>query len=192
MPLFSRREMLRHAGLGFGSWALLDLLTRDGLLAAENPLAARASHKPARAKHVIFLFMQGGPSHIDTFDPKPLLNKMHGQPLPASVIAGRQLQFTKTDATILRCPQTFRKCGQSGLEIADTYPHLQRCADDLAVIRSCYHDSFNHAPAQYMVSTGFSRMGHPSLGSWVTYGLGSESENLPAFVVMANTGDVKG
>jgi uncharacterized protein (DUF1501 family) len=185
--------MLRRAGLGFGTWALLDLLGRNKVLAGpDNSLVAKALHFPARAKHVIFLFMQGGPSHIDTFDPKPLLNKMHGQPLPASAVEGLQLQFTKTNARVLGCPQTFRKCGESGIEIADTYPHLQNCADDLAVIRSCYHDSFNHAPAQYMVSTGFSRMGHPSMGSWVTYGLGSESENLPAFVVMANTGDVKG
>jgi uncharacterized protein (DUF1501 family) len=190
--------MLRQAGFGFGAWALLDLLTRDGLLAAppagkpENALAAWTPHGPARAKHVIFLFMQGGPSHIDTFDPKPLLNKFQGQPLPASVSAGLQLQFTKSDAAILGCPQTFRKCGASGIEIADTYPHLQTCADDLAIVRSCYHSSFNHAPAQYVLNTGSSRMGHPCLGSWVTYGLGSESENLPAFVVMATTGDVKG
>ena len=193
-PAFlSRRDMLRRAGLGFGTWALLDLLGRDGRLpAAENPLKAKPAHAPARAKHVIFLFMQGGPSHIDTFDPKPLLNKLQGQPLPASITEGKQLSFTKMDAAILGCPQTFRKCGQSGIEIADTYPHLQTCADELAVIRSCYHDSFNHAPAQYMVNTGFSRMGRPCLGSWVTYGLGSESDNLPAFVVMATTGDVKG
>jgi hypothetical protein len=185
--------MLRRAGLGFGAWALLDLLTRDGYLAAaDNPLATKPAHAPARAKHVIFLFMQGGPSHIDTFDPKPLLNRMHGQPLPASAVAGLQLQFTKNDAAILGSPQTFHQCGASGLEIADTYPNLQTCADDLAVVRSCYHDSFNHAPAQYMVSTGFPRMGRPCLGSWVTYGLGSPSDNLPAFVVMATTGDVKG
>jgi uncharacterized protein (DUF1501 family) len=184
--------MLRRAGLGFGSWALLDLLRRDGLLAAENPLAAKPAHAPARTRHVIFLFMQGGPSHIDTFDPKPLLNKMHGQTLPPSIIEGLQLQFTRSDAAILGSPQTFRRCGRSGLEIADTYPHLQTCADDLAVVRSCYHESFNHAPAQYMLSTGFARMGRPSLGSWVTYGLGSASKNLPAFVVMATTGDVKG
>jgi uncharacterized protein (DUF1501 family) len=141
---------------------------------------------------VIFLFMQGGPSHIDTFDPKPLLNKLHGQPLPPSVSEGLQLRFTKGDAAVLGCPQRFRKCGASGIEIADTYPHFQACADDLAVVRSCYHDSFNHSPAQYMVNTGFARMGHPCLGSWVAYGLGSVSENLPAFVVMATTGDTKG
>jgi uncharacterized protein (DUF1501 family) len=196
-PLPSRRDMLRTAGFGFGAWALLDLLTRDGRLPArpageKNPLAAREPHVPARAKHVIFLFMQGGPSHIDTFDPKPLLNKLHGKPLPRSASAGLQLQFTKSDAAILGCPQTFRKCGSSGIEIADTYPHLQRCADHLAVVRSCSHDSFNHAPAQYMLSTGSARMGHPCLGSWVSYGLGSVAENLPAFVVMATTADVKG
>src|SRR5712692_7608034 len=194
VPL-SRREMLRRAGLGFGAWALLDLLARDGKIVAkpaDNPLAVKVPNEPARAKHVIFLFMQGGPSHIDTFDPKPLLNKLHGQPLPASVSKGLQLQFTKSDAAILGSPQTFHKCGSSGLEIADTYPHLRTCAEDLAVVRSVYHDSFNHAPAQYMLNTGFSRMGHPCLGSWTTYGLGSESENLPAFVVMATTGDCKG
>jgi uncharacterized protein (DUF1501 family) len=187
--------MLCQAGLGFGAWALLDLLIRDGRLdAAGRPprQEPRPSHFPARAKHVIFLFMQGGPSHIDTFDPKPLLNKMHGQPLPASVARGLQLQFTKNDASLLGSPQTFRKCGRSGIEIADSYPHLQRCADDLAVIRSCHHESFNHGPAQYMVSTGFARMGKPCLGSWVNYALGSLSENLPAFVVMATTNDVKG
>src|SRR5262249_52917386 len=149
-----------------------------------NPLAPKKPHGPATAKAVIFLFMQGGPSHIDTFDPKPKLKELHGQPLPPSVTTGLQLQFTKNDAAVLGCPQTFRNCGRSGIEIADTYPHLQTCADDLAVVRSCYHDSFNHAPAQYVLNTGFSRMGHPCLGSWVTYGLGSENENLPAFVAM--------
>ena len=184
-PPLSRRNMLRRAGLGFGTWALLDLLKRDGLR-ADTP-------SPARAKHVIFLFMQGGPSHIDTFDPKPLLAKRHGQPLPAERHRrGCSCSSPRSDAAILGSPQTFRKCGRSGIEIADTYPHLQTCADDLAVVRSCYHDSFNHAPAQYMLNTGYARMGRPCLGSWVTYGLGSESENLPAFVVMATTGDVKG
>ena len=195
--------MLAQAGLGFGAWALLDLLRRDGLAAGVepkpggvpppvNPLAAKPPHFPAAARHVIFLFMQGGPSHIDTFDPKPLLERRHGQPLPPSITQGLQLQFTQMNAAVLGSPQTFRRCGQSGLEIAETYPYLQTCADDLAIVRSCYHDSFNHAPAQYMLNTGHSRMGRPCLGSWVTYGLGSESEDLPAFVVMATTGDVKG
>jgi uncharacterized protein (DUF1501 family) len=187
--------MLRQAGLGFGAWALLDLLGRDSaaaLTGAANPLAAKPPQFPARAKSVIFLFMQGGPSQIDTFDPKPLLTKLDGQPLPPSAIEGLQLQFTKMDASIHGCKQSFSKCGQSGIEIANTYPHLQQCADDLAVVRSCYHDAFNHSPAQYVMNTGSARMGHPCLGSWVTYGLGSVSENLPAFVVMTNTGSVKG
>src|SRR5262245_25603463 len=190
--------MLCKAGFGFGAWALLDLLTRDGAFAAapparpSNPLAPKPPPLPAKAKRVIFLFMQGGPSHIDTFDPKPLLRKLHGKPLPPGVQKDLPLQFTKAGAAVLGSPQTFKKCGKSGIEIADTYPHLQTCADELAVVRSCYHESFNHAPAQYMLNTGSSRMGHPCLGSWVTYGLGSESENLPAFVVMATTGDVKG
>ena len=191
--------MLTKAGFGFGAWALLDLLSRDSAAApsasttgAANPLAAHPAHIPARAKHVVFLFMQGGPSQVDTFDPKPKLNELHGQPLPASLIKGLTLQFTHMDARVLRSPQTFSRCGQSGLEIADTYPNLQQCADDLAVIRSCYHESFNHAPAQYLMNTGSARMGRPSMGSWVTYGLGSESANLPAFVVMQTTGDVKG
>src|SRR5690348_1634942 len=128
-PLISRREMLRRAGLGFGSWALLDLLQRDGRLAAataaDNPLAARRPHFAPRAKHVIFLFMQGGPSHIDTFDPKPLLNELHGKPLPASFTKGLTLQFTHMDATALGSPQTFRRCGGSGIAIADGDPHLR-------------------------------------------------------------------
>ena len=189
--------MLRQAGLGFGAWALLDLLERDGLAAspvekALNPLGPKRPDLSPSARNVIFLFMQGGPSHIDTFDPKPLLKKLHGQSLPPSLTEGLQLQFTSAGSAVLGCPQSFSRCGQSGLEIADSYPHLQTCADDLAVVRSCYHESFNHAPAQYMVSTGSSRMGFPSLGSWVTYGLGSESDNLPAFVVMTTTGSVKG
>jgi len=194
----SRREMLRRAGLGFGSWALLDLLSRDGFAAssaknaANNLLAPKQPHFPAKARSVIFLFMQGGPRHIATFDPTPILPRLHGQPLPPSATEGLQLRFTKMDALIHGCKLKFTKCGQSGLEIADSYPHLQKCADDLAIVRSCYHDAFNHSPAQYMMNTGSSRMGRPCIGSWVTYGLGSVAENLPAFVVMATTNNTKG
>ncbi len=197
--LISRREMLRRAGLGFGSWALLDLITREGQAATAasgnvlvNPLSPKPPHFAAKAKNVIFLFMQGGPSHIDTFDPKPLLAKLHGQPLPPSATEGLQLRFTKMDALIHGCKLNFTRCGESGLEIADSYPHLQKCADDLALVRSCYHDAFNHSPAQYMMNTGSARMGRPCMGSWVTFGLGSVSENLPAFVVMATTNNTKG
>jgi uncharacterized protein (DUF1501 family) len=196
--------MLRRAGLGFGSWALLDLLAREGQAAGRsatdqsrarlplNPLEPKPAHFPAKAKSVIFLFMQGGPSHIDTFDPKPLLAKLHGQPLPPSATEGLQLRFTKMDALIHGCRLNFTKCGQSGIEIADSYPNLQKCADDLAVVRSCYHDAFNHSPAQYMMNTGSARMGRPCMGSWVTFGLGTVCDNLPAFVVMATTNNTKG
>lgn len=187
--------MLRRAGLGFGGWALADLLGRDGLFAAErgpNPLAARPGHLRSSAKSVISLFMQGGPSQLDTFDPKPLLRKLHGKPLPASAVEGLELRFTHMDAAVFGSAQSFSRCGRSGLEIADTYPHLQRCADDLAVVRSCWHDAFNHSPAQYMMNTGSERMGRPCLGAWAAYGLGSASENLPAFVVMCTTGNTKG
>jgi uncharacterized protein (DUF1501 family) len=199
--MMSRREMLRRAGLGFGSWALLDLLSREGFAASQpadafsepaNPLAPKPPHFPAKAKSVIFLFMQGGPSHIDTFDPKPLLAKLHGQPLPPSATEGLQLRFTKMDALIHGCRLNFTRSGQSGIEIADSYPRLQECADDLAVVRSCYHDAFNHSPAQYLMNTGSARMGRPCMGSWVTFGLGSVSQNLPAFVVMATTNNTKG
>jgi hypothetical protein len=193
--ILSRREMMRLAGMGFGSWALLDLMCRDGLaspLGALNPVAPKPARFGGTAKQVIFLFMQGGPSHIDTFDPKPLLMKLDGQPLPPSATEGSQLQFTKIDAAIHGCRQTFSRCGQSGIEIANSWPHLQTCADDLAIVRSCYHDAFNHSPGQYMMNSGVSRMGRPCLGSWAVYGLGSESENLPAFVVMTTTGSVKG
>jgi hypothetical protein len=171
--LLSRRVMLCRAGPGFGTWALLDLIQPDGLLAAENPLAAYVPHAPARAKHFIFLFMQGGPSHMNAFDPKPLLNKLHGQPVPPTALVGLQLQFTKSDAAILGSPQSCRKCGQSGIENADTYPHLQTCADDLAVVRSCYHESFNHAPALYMLNSGSPRMQRFARDNPAAAGIGS-------------------
>src|SRR6516165_7055952 len=121
--------------------AMLALLKHDGLRADEpDPLAPRPPHFAPRAKHVIFLFMQGGPSHIDTFDPKPLLKTQHGQPLPPSIAQGSRLQFTNLNAAVLGSPQSFRKCGHSGLDVADTYPHLQPCADELAIIRSCHHE----------------------------------------------------
>ena len=189
----SRRTMLRRAGLGFGSWAMLDLLARDeGRRRRQTPLTAKPAARPGRAKHVIFLFMQGGPSHLDTFDPKPLLNRMHGQPLPASAAQGLRLQFTKSDAALLGSPQTFRNAASPASKSRIATPISRPCADDLAVVRSCYHESFNHAPAEYMLSTGSARMGRPCLGSWVTYGLGSESENLPAFVVMAMSASGQG
>ncbi len=184
-----------------GAWGLLDLLERDGradLLPAAptgtgNPFAAKPSHLQARAKSVIFLMMAGGPSQMETFDPKPLLNRLAGQPMPPSF--GKILaQFTDvTKEPLLGCKLTFRPCGQSGLPISEAFPHLQTHADRLAVIRSCHHDAFNHSPAQYVLTTGQSRLGYPSMGAWITYGLGSVSDNLPAMVVLAEPdGKLKG
>lgn len=178
LPLRSRREFLQKAGLGFGALAAADLLAR------ENPLAARKPHFPAKADSVIFLFMHGGPSHIDTFDPKPLLNRLHGQPVPES-FGSVDLQFTKVDKVpLIGSPRAFRKRGDSGIEISDLFENVARRADDLTVIRSCFHDGFTHVTGQNWMNTGWGRVGRPSVGSWVTYGLGSENENLPAYMVM--------
>ncbi len=187
---FSRRELLRKAGMGIGSLALLDLMSREGT-AATNPLAPHALHHAPRARAVISLFMHGGPSQVDTFDPKPLLAKYAGQTLPES-FANLNLEFTKTStAKVLASQRTFRKCGQSGVEISDIFEHLPKVADELAIVRSCYHTEFNHAPALYMAHSGTRLMGRPSLGAWAMYGLGSDSENLPGYVVMRD-GPLKG
>ena len=178
----SRRAFLEKAGLGFGALAAEFLLQRRGFAAPAN----------ARAKHVIFLFMHGGPSHVDTFDPKPLLAKLDGQPIPRSV--GKvDFQFTSMDVSrLMASERAFHKRGQSGIEISDLFEHTARHADDLAVIRSCHHDGFTHVIGQSWMNTGWGRMGRPSMGSWVVYGLGSESDNLPGFIVMLDGGIKEG
>jgi hypothetical protein len=181
----NRREFLRRAGNGFGLLGLSYLLqaeARGG--GAKDPMAARAGHLPARARRCIFLFMTGGPSHLDLFDPKPLLNELDGQPVPPSFgkVDG---QFVESDPLLLGSHRRWGRYGQAGLDMSDLVPHLHAHADDIAVIRSCVADSVIHAPAMYQMNTGRTFMGYPSLGSWVTYGLGSECDNLPAFVVMA-------
>ena len=180
----NRREFIRDAFCGFGSLALASILyeerARAGLL---NPLATKTPHSPAKAKAVIFLFMAGGPSHIETFDPKPLLNQLHGQARPKE-FGEVKYQFVQKDAKLLGTKRTFRKYGQSGIEVSDLFPHMAECVDDLAVIRSCHGDMVVHSAAQYELFTGRIVPGYPSMGSWVTYGLGSESQSLPAYVVM--------
>ncbi len=180
----TRRDVLARAAHGFGSIALASLLPDSMHAAARvNPLAAKPSHFPAKAKSVIFLFMVGGPSHIDTFDPKPALAKYNGQPLPPSygtIVS----QFTKGDTPLLASPWKFAKHGQSGMDVSTLFPHIAKHVDDLCFVRSFYTDSTVHAPAMYQVNTGRILMGYPSMGSWITYGLGSESDNLPAYVVM--------
>ena len=185
----SRRQFLEKSGLGFGALAANFLLQRDAQAAAvNNPFAPRQPHFAAKGKNVIFLFMHGGPSHLDTFDPKPLLNKLHGQPIPPS-FGKVDFQFSNMDKTpLLGTPRVFKKRGQSGLEISDLFENVAQHADDLAVIRSCHHDGFTHVTGQTWMNTGWGRIGRPSVGSWVVYGLGNESENLPAYVVMLDGG----
>jgi hypothetical protein len=172
----SRRRFLQTAGMGFGALAVA--------MGAEP----KQSHWPVKAKRIIHLFMQGGPSQVDTFDPKPLLNKLHGQHPPAS-FGNEDFQNGKfLDSVILGSRRTFQKHGQSGLEISDLFPHTAKRADDLAVIRSCFHDGFTHSQAQFLIHNGWPRIGRPSLGSWLLYGLGSENQNLPGFVVLLEGG----
>jgi hypothetical protein len=182
----SRRDFLWQAGGGCGGLALSWLLARDSHAASKaivNPLAARKPHHEARAKRVIFLFMVGGPSPIDLFDPKPALKKWHGKPLPESF--GKPVsQFTKGDTPLLASTRVFRRHGTSGLEVSDLLPHLANCVDDICFLRSCWCTSTVHAPAMYHLHSGRTTMGFPSLGSWVVYGLGSASDNLPAYCVL--------
>jgi hypothetical protein len=181
MRIDSRREFLKRAGMGFGACAA------TALLEAANPLQPKAPHEPARAKAVIYLFMHGGVSHVDTWDPKPELARQSGKTLPASFAAGlktSRIDFTK--AVMRGSPWEFRKRGQSGIEVSDLFPHMARHVDDMVLVRSCFGDAFDHAPAMYLRSTGSQFPGKPCLGSWVVYGLGSENQNLPAFVVMSD------
>jgi len=148
-----------------------------------NPLAPRSTHFQPKARSVIFVFMAGGPSHIETFDPKPLLNKLEGQKRPAE-FGEAKYQFVEKEAKLLGTHRSFKKYGQSGIDVSDLFPHMATCVDDLAVIRSCYGDSVVHSAAQYELFTGRLTPGAPSIGSWLTYGLGSESDSLPSYVVM--------
>lgn len=184
----NRRELLWQAGGGFVGTALTWMLARDCLaaapqsLAATNPLAARPPHVLPKARHCIFVFNYGGPSQVDLFDPKPELVRRNGEPMPN--LENDPLFKVRNPGSLLGSTRRFTQHGQSGLEISDLFPNLARYADDLAVVRSCYADSFAHGSGLLQMNTGFVRQGFPSLGSWVTYGLGSTSENLPAFVVL--------
>ena len=186
----NRRQFLQKAGAGFGIVALAKLLDGEKLLAATDdralhPLAPRAGHFPAAAKSVIWLFMEGGPSGFDLFDPKPELQKNHGKRIPIETFFGNP-------GPLLRSPFEFKQHGESGTWVCDKYPNIARHVDDFALIKSCYAESSNHAPAMFQMNTGMVRPGFPSAGSWVTYGLGSENQNLPGYVVLGNTRGSKG
>ena len=176
----SRRDFLRLAGGGFGALAFSALLEADEV----KPQAAKADR-------VLFLFMEGGPSHVDLFDPKPELTKRNGQPLPASF--GRVITPMGTGGNnLLASKHKFSKHGKSGLEVSDWYPHIAECVDDIAVVRSCQADGLNHVGSVCQMNTGSILAGRPSLGSWVVYGLGSVNQNLPGFVVLTDSGEVTG
>jgi hypothetical protein len=177
----TRREFLWQAGGGFAGLALADLLSRDQ--AQAGPLAERSPHFPAKAKHVIFLFMNGGPSHIDTFDPKPALEKYDGKSYSGECEVGSN---NRPIGKLTKSAFTFKKYGQSGLPISEIYPHLARHADELCVIRSMHSDTAAHASGCIQMNTGSVSIGKPSVGSWLSYGLGSQNENLPSFVVMTD------
>ena len=190
---WSRRHFLFQSGGGIAGLALAHLLDRDGLLAAEkcptaeggidNPFAPKPPHFEPRATAVISLFMSGGVSQVDTFDPKPALNKYAGEPIDDKV-EGNIVVRQGFPGPLMPSPFTFRKYGQSGIEVSELFPHLAQRVDELAFLRSVYGRSNDHVQATYEMQTGQLRMGFPSVGAWVTYGLGSESSSLPAFVVM--------
>lgn len=176
----NRREFLTHAFCGFGSLAMAQMVAQA---ASKNPLAPKPPHMPAKAKSVIFLFQAGGPSHIETFDPKPLLNQLNGQTRPAE-FGEAKYQFVAKDAKLLGTKRSFQRYGKSGIEVSDLFPHQAKVVDELAILRSCHGDMVVHSAAQYQLMTGRILPGFPNMGSWVAYGLGTESESLPAYCVL--------
>jgi hypothetical protein len=193
----SRREFLSRLGGGLGMVAFGSLLAGNGLQPGlargsvppagfdpVNPLAPRAPHFAPRAKNCIFIFLDGGLSQVDLFDPKPKLNELHGQTLPESMLKNVRFAFINKDAKLKGSPRIFKKHGQCGMEFSDLLPRLATCADDLCMIRTLVGDQFNHHPASLLLQCGQAKLGLPSMGSWLVYGLGSESQNLPAYVVL--------
>jgi uncharacterized protein DUF1501 len=184
----TRRSFFQQCAGGIGIAALAQLMESEGRAAVGNvnPLAPKPPHFPAKAKNVIFMFMEGGPSQIDLFDPKPGLQKWSGHPLPAEMTKDLRLAFTKPNAAVLASPRTFKPYGQSGIEFSDYIPQIGACADDLCLVRSMHTDAFNHHPGQLLLFGGSIQVGRPTMGAWVLYGLGSESQNLPGFVVLSS------
>jgi hypothetical protein len=191
----TRRWFLDQCRVGLGSIALTKLLGGSARAdepstahddVSHNPLAARLPHYPARAKNVIFLFMAGAPSHLELFDYKPQLARFDGTLPPEELIKGYRAAFINPSSKLLGPKFKFRACGKSGTQLSELLPHLGRVVDDVAIVKSLSTDAFNHAPAQILMNTGSSQFGRPSFGSWVTYGLGSESEDLPGFIVFSS------
>lgn len=193
MRQLSRRRFLWSAGSGLGTLAFASLAGERRLMAAAplDPLAPKQPHFPPRAKSVIFLFMEGGPSHVDLFDPKPELEKLAGQPLPASF--GKVMTAMGTgNNTLMPSKRTWKQYGQSGIQVSDWYPNLAQHVDDMTVIRSCWQDGLNHVGSVCEMNTGSILAGRPALGAWITYGLGSANRDLPTFVVLTDEDEVIG
>ena len=198
----ARRWFLQQCGVGLGRIGLATLLAQDALrpssasaapaAAGAGPFAPRPSHFPGRARAVIHLFMAGAPSHIDLFDRKPELIKHDGKPLPPSVYGDQRYAFIRPDAAVMAPRFPFSKYGECGMELGSPLPYLGSVADDVCLLRAVSTDQFNHAPAQLLFNTGFAQPGRASIGSWVTYGLGCETQNLPAFVVMSTGSGISG
>lgn len=196
----TRRHFFQDCGIGVGKIALTGLLAESLPAAARAasdepapaPLAPKAPHYAGRAKAVIQLFMAGAPSQLDMFDHKPELARIEGKPIPPEVIGGQRYAFIRPDAAVLGPQYKFAKHGQCGAELSEMLPHLAKVVDDIAIVKSCRTDQFNHAPAQIFMNCGFSQPGRPSIGSWVSYGIGSESRDLPAFIVMSTGSGISG
>jgi len=194
----TRRWFFRQCGVGLGSIALASLLGAENAPGATqspvaiNPLAPKQPHFKGKAKRVIYLFMGGAPSQLDLFDYKPSLKKYDGQPVPKEVVKGQKYAFIKPDAALFASEFKFARHGQCGAEISDALPHLRGVVDDIAIIKSMTTDAFNHAPGQVLMQTGSPLFGRPCLGAWTLYGLGSESQNLPGFVVLNSAGGLSG
>lgn len=193
----TRRWFFRQCGVGLGSIALGSLLNSQSAHgatppAAANPLAPRQPHFKPKAKRVIYLFMGGAPSHLDLFDYKPTLAKYNGQPVPKEVVMGQKYAFIKPDAALYASEFKFARHGACGAEISEALPHLAEVVDDIAIVKSMTTDAFNHAPGQVLMQTGSTQFGRPCFGSWVLYGLGSEAQNLPGFVVLNSAGGLSG
>ena len=188
----TRRHFFANSGFGIGSLGLASILGQDLLAGegndlqslAENPLKEKSGHFPGKAKRVIYLFMAGGPSQLELFDNKPKLQEMDGQVIPESYVANKRFAFLKKDAKLLGTRRKFKNWGECGSEISELLPELGSCADDVAIIRTMKTDVFNHGPAKLFMNTGFQRFGRPAMGAWVTYGIGSEADDLPGFVVL--------
>ncbi len=181
---YSRRQMLRNCGMGFGALSLATMLQDQQVrAAAENPMAPKQPHFPGKAKHIIHIFLNGGASQVDTFDPKPALKKWAGKSL-----VGGNFRTERKTGSVMDTPFRFKKYGESGIEVSEIFPHLGECVDDMTFIRSMHTNVPNHEPSLMMMNCGEVRSVRPSMGSWVTYGLGTENQNLPGFIVMCPGG----